>query len=113
MRLKLDGVSSVAGSMILNIGGEQCNVLLTGTYIVHPNGVGSMQLTWSSATGDPDGDAACSGINGISQSTGFVIETGGAEFDFESLDDFLAQPGVTATDPSDLTDPFVGTCKKQ
>jgi hypothetical protein len=97
---------------------ERCVTLpTTGTYSVNFGGLGTMNLAWTTVTGDADGDTTCSsdfGGLGISQHTALVVEHGGGEFDFQSADDFLTAP--TAMDSGTLVDlksPLVGSCKKQ
>lgn len=117
MRLTFDGAGHVKGMIILNDGGEVCNIATTGTYSVNFGGLGTMNLAWTTVTGDADGDTTCSsdfGGLGISQHTALVVEHGGGEFDFQSADDFLTAP--TAMDSGTLVDlksPLVGSCKKQ
>jgi hypothetical protein len=113
MRLGFDGAGNVKGKIVLNLQGEVCNIATTGTYSVGGAGVGVMNLTWNSATGDADGDATCSVLNAqvITQHTDLVVEAGGAIFEIEGSDDFLTSPTIS-TD-SDVQSPFVGTCRKQ
>jgi hypothetical protein len=113
MRLGLDGAGHVTGKIVLNLAGEVCNIATIGTYSVGGAGVGVMNLTWNSATGDADGDATCSTLNAqvITQHTDLVVEAGGAIFEIEGSDDFLTSPTIS-TD-SDVQSPFVGTCRKQ
>jgi hypothetical protein len=113
LRLNFDGTDTVSGTLNLNLGGEQCNLTVTGTYSVNSDGTGKTDLTWAGGAADPDADTNCSMVNGVAQHMGFVIEGNGKAFDFESLDDFLSGGPVTGTDPGDLTDPFVGSCKSQ
>jgi hypothetical protein len=113
MQLSFDGNGGASGSMNLGLSGEQCNLTLSGSYSVNTNGTGKVDLTWSGGTEDPDSDVDCSTLNGVSQHMGLVIEGGGKAFDFESLDDFLTGATITGTDPGDITDPFVGSCKSQ
>jgi hypothetical protein len=113
MRLGLDGAGHVKGKIVLNIGGEVCTIATTGTYNVNFGGLGTMSLTWNTATGDADGDTTCSGLNAavISQHTDLVVEAGGNAFDIQESDDFLTAP--SSTTDSDVQNPFVGTCRKQ
>jgi hypothetical protein len=114
MRLSLDGVGGVKGKIVLNLGGEVCNVATTGTYSVGSAGVGVMNLTWNTATGDADGDTNCAtSLNplAVTQHTDLVVEAGGAVFEIQESDDFLTSPTIS-TD-SDVQNPFVGTCRKQ
>jgi hypothetical protein len=112
MRLILDGAGHVKGKIVLNLSGEVCTVATTGTYNVNFGGLGTMNLTWNTATGDADGDVPCSNLNpqAISQHTDLVVVSGGGEFDFQSADDFLTpNPDING----DFLNPFVGSCKKQ
>jgi hypothetical protein len=59
MRLSLDGAGNVKGRIVLNLAGEVCTIATTGTYNVNFGGLGTMNLTWNTATGDADGDANC------------------------------------------------------
>jgi hypothetical protein len=113
LRLNFNGAGTVAGVIVLNLAGEVCKIVTTGTYNVNPGGGGSLSLTWNTATGDADGDTTCSGLNAaaITQHTDLVVEAGGNAFDIQEQDDFLSAPSIT-TD-SDVQSPFVGTCKKQ
>jgi hypothetical protein len=113
LRLSFNGAGQVNGRIVLNLGGTVCSIIATGTYNVSGGGVGSMKLLWSSATGDEDGDTACSVLNAqaITQHTDLVLEAGGNAFDFQAQDDFLTAPSSTTDD--DIQSPFVGTCKKQ
>jgi hypothetical protein len=113
MRLGLDGAGNVKGRIVLNLGGEVCTIATTGTYNVNFGGLGTMTLTWNTATGDADGDTTCSSLNAavISQHTDLVVEAGGNAFDIQESDDFLTAPS-SSTD-SDVQNPFVGTCRKQ
>ena len=111
--MTFDGTGSVSGSVNLALVGEQCNLTVTGSYTVNADGTGHTDLTWAGGAADPDGDTNCATINGIAQHMGFVIEGNGKAFDFESLDDFLSGATITGTDPGDITDPFVGSCKSQ
>jgi hypothetical protein len=113
LRLAFNGAGKVNGRIVLNLGGTVCNISATGTYNVSGGGVGSMKLLWSSATGDEDGDTACSVLNAqaITQHTDLVLEAGGNAFDFQAQDDFLTSPTTTTDD--DIASPFVGTCRKQ
>jgi hypothetical protein len=118
MRLTFDGAGHATGKIVLNLSGEVCLVVTTGTYSVNFGGLGQMDLTWVSATGDADGDALCSSLGGlgVAQHTTLVVEHGGGEFDIQSADDFLTESGHandTLTGLSDLSNPFVGSCKKQ
>jgi len=114
MQLTFDGNGNASGTLNLNLGGEQCNLTVSGPYTVNNDGTGTLALTWAGGTADPDGDADCSTVNGVTQNTGMVIEGNGKAFDFEALDDFLTGAALgTGTDPGDLTDPFVGSCKSQ
>src|ERR1700730_4126795 len=90
MRLGLDGAGHVTGKIVLNLSGEVCTIATTGTYSVGGAGVGVMNLTWNSATGDADGDATCSTLNAqvITQHTDLVVEAGGAIFEIEGSDEF-------------------------
>jgi hypothetical protein len=114
MRLNFNGAGHVAGGIILNLGGEVCNIATTGTYTVKPSGLGSIQLSWNTATGDADGDAVCSSLNAllISQNMSLVIEGPGTTFDFHGADDFLTSPLITG-DTGDIQAPFTGSCKTQ
>lgn len=114
MRLGLDGAGHVKGKIILNLAGEVCTVATTGTYNIGFGGLGTMNLTWNTASGDADGDTNCStSLNPLSvtQHTDLVLESGGAAFDIQESDDFLTGP--TFTSDSDVKNPFVGNCKKQ
>jgi hypothetical protein len=114
MQLTFDGNGNATGTLNLNLGGEQCNLTVSGPYTVNADGTGTLALTWAGGTADPDNDADCSTVNGVIQNTGMVIEGNGKAFDFEALDDFLTGAALgTGTDPGDLTDPFVGSCKSQ
>jgi hypothetical protein len=113
MQLSFDGGGAVTGSLNLALAGEQCDLTVSGTYSVSANGTGQATLTWAGGKEDPDADLNCAQVNGIVQHMGLVIEGNGKEFDFESLDDFLSGATVTGTDPGDITDPFVGSCKSQ
>jgi hypothetical protein len=113
LQLTFDGGGGVSGSLNLALSGEQCNLSVSGSYSVNSDGTGQVDLTWANGGADPDGDTDCSMVNGITQHMGFVIESNGKAFDFESLDDFLSGATVTGTDPGDITDPFVGSCKSQ
>jgi hypothetical protein len=59
MRLSLDGAGNVKGRIVLNLAGEVCTIATTGTYNVNFGGLGTMNLTWNTATGDADGDTNC------------------------------------------------------
>ncbi len=113
LRLGFNGAGQVTGKIILNLSGTVCTITTTGTYSVSSGGVGSMKLPWSNATGDEDGDTACSVLNpqAITQHTDLVLEAGGNAFDFQDQDDFLTSP--TSTTDMDVQSPFIGTCKKQ
>jgi hypothetical protein len=114
IRLTFDGSGGVGGSVNLSTNGEQCNFSVSGsTYSVNSDGTGQVVLTWSAGAEDPDADVDCSILNGVSEHMGLVIEGNGKEFDFESLDPFLSGAAVTGTDPGDIPDPFVGSCKSQ
>jgi hypothetical protein len=114
MRLTLDGAGGVKGKIVLNLLGEVCTVATTGTYNVNFGGLGTMSLTWNTATGDADGDTTCSSLNAsaISQHTDLVVEAGGNIFEIQESDDFLTAPSSPG-DMGDLKSPFVGTCRKQ
>jgi hypothetical protein len=94
MRLGLDGAGNVKGRIVLNIGGEVCTIATTGTYNVNFGGLGTMNLTWNTATGDADGDTNCSTLNAaaITQHTDLVVEAGGNAFEIQESDDFLTAP---------------------
>jgi hypothetical protein len=113
LHLAFNGAGQVNGKIILNLSGTVCTITTTGTYTVNGGGVGSMKLPWSNATGDEDGDTACSVLNAqaITQHTDLVLEAGGNTFDFQAQDDFLTSPATTTDD--DIASPFVGTCRKQ
>jgi hypothetical protein len=113
LRLNFNGAGAVSGVIVLNLQGEVCRILTTGTYNVNPGGLGSLNLAWNSATGDTDGDVVCSTLNAqaITQHTALVVEAGGNTFEIQEEDDFLTAPSIT-TD-SDVQNPFVGTCRKQ
>jgi hypothetical protein len=114
MRLGLDGAGHVRGKIVLNLAGEVCTVATTGTYNVNFGGLGTMNLTWNTATGDADGDLNCATMINpltVTQHTDFVVVAGGGAFDFQSSDDFLTSP--TTTSDGDVASPLVGTCKKQ
>ena len=85
MRLNFNGAGQVAGGIILNLSGEVCNIQTTGTYSIKPSGLGSVKLTWNTATGDADGDTTCGTLNAqlISQNMSLVIEGHGTTFDFQ------------------------------
>ncbi len=112
MRLGFDGAGNVKGKILLNLAGEVCNVATTGNYTVGGNGLGTINLTWVSATGDPDGDANCANINsaGIAQHMLFVIEGNGTRLDFESSDEFLTP---SSSDNEDAPNQFMGACRTQ
>jgi hypothetical protein len=114
MRLNFNGAGQVAGGIILNLEGEVCNIATTGTYTVKPSGLGSIQLTWNTATGDADGDTVCATLNAeaVTQHMSLVIEGNGATFDFQGADDFLTSPLITG-DTDDIQAPFTGSCKTQ
>ena len=114
MRLNFNGAGHVAGGIILNLAGEVCNIATTGTYTVKPSGLGSIQLTWNTATGDADGDTTCATLNAeaVTQHMSLVIEGNGATFDFQGADDFLTSPLITG-DTGDIQAPFTGSCKTQ
>ena len=80
MRLRLDGAGNVAGSLNLALGGEQCNLSLTEHTAFSPTASEQCYLTWSGGGPDPDNDATCATVNGVSKNMGFVIETGGQQF---------------------------------
>lgn len=113
LHLAFNGAGTVTGRIVLNLAGTVCNVTANGTYTVNGGGIGSMNLAWTNATGDEDGDTACSVLNAqaITQHTDLVLEGGGNAFDFQAQDDFLTSPTITTDD--DVMSPFVGTCKKQ
>jgi hypothetical protein len=114
MRLSFDGVGGVKGTIVLNSAGEVCSIAASGTYSVNFGGLGTMNLIWTTATGDPDRDLSCSSLvngKGAAQHTTLVVEHAGSEFDFQSADDFLTTPG--SGDSGDLANPLVGSCKKQ
>jgi hypothetical protein len=113
LRLNFNGAGNVAGAIVLNLGGEVCRISTTGNYNVNPGGLGSLSLTWNTATGDADGDTTCSSLNAaaITQHTDLVVEAGGNAFDIQGQDDFLTAP--SSTTDSDVQSPFVGTCRKQ
>jgi hypothetical protein len=113
LRLNFNGGGGVSGVIVLNLTGEVCRIITTGTYNVNPGGLGSLTLRWNSATGDTDGDTVCSTLNAeaITQHTDLVVEAGGNAFDIQEQDDFLTAP--TSTTDSDVENPFLGTCKKQ
>jgi hypothetical protein len=114
MRLGLDGAGNVKGRIVINIGGEVCTIATTGTYNVNFGGLGTMNLTWNTATGDADGDLNCATMLNplvVTQHTDLVVEAAGAAFEIQESDDFLTSPTIT-TD-SDVQSPFVGTCRKQ
>jgi hypothetical protein len=113
LRFTFDGTGSVSGSLNLALTGEQCNLTVSGSYTVNADGTGHTDLTWAGGAADPDGDANCATFNGIAQHMGFVLEGNGRAFDFESLDDFLSSATAVGTDPGDISDPFVGSCKSQ
>jgi hypothetical protein len=114
MRLNFNGAGHVAGGIILNLEGEVCNIATTGTYTVKPSGLGSIQLSWNTATGDADGDTVCATLNAeaVTQHMSLVIEGNGATFDFQGADDFLTSPLITG-DTGDIQAPFTGSCKTQ
>jgi hypothetical protein len=115
MRLTLDGAGGVKGKILLNLAGEVCAVATTGTYNVNFGGLGTMNLTWNTATGDADGDTNCATMinpSVITQHTDLVVEAGGNVFDIQEADDFLTAPSVPG-DTGDAQSPFVGTCRKQ
>jgi hypothetical protein len=113
LRLNFNGAGAVSGVIVLNLQGEVCRILTTGTYNVNPGGLGSLNLAWNSATGDTDGDTNCAILNSeaVTQHTDLVIEAGGNAFDIQEQDDFLS--ATTITTDSDVQNPFVGTCRKQ
>jgi hypothetical protein len=114
MRMSLDGAGHVKGKIVLNLGGEVCTIATTGTYNVNFGGLGTMNLTWNTATGDADGDLNCTTLNTASvvQHMSLVIEHNGASFDFQSDDDFLTAAMITG-DNGDVASPFTGSCKTQ
>jgi hypothetical protein len=114
MRLVFDGTGGVRGTILLNLSGEVCNIATTGTYTVKPSGLGNLDLTWNTATGDVDGDSDCATAfngKGIAQHTPFVLEGGGSALDLEAGDDFLTNLG--SGDTGDIMAPFVGSCRRQ
>jgi len=120
MRLVFDGAGNVKGTILLGLEGEVCNISASGTYSVRGGGLGTLDLTWNTvtATGDADGGANCAGLNAgpLSQHTALVVESGGRAFDLQAADDFVTSPTVAADTISllaDITNPFVGSCKKQ
>jgi hypothetical protein len=115
MRLSFDGVGGVKGKIVLNLGGEVCTIATTGTYTVNFGGLGTMNLSWNTATGDADGDTNCAtSLNPLAvvQHTDLVVEAGGNIFEIQGSDDFLTGPSFTS-DSGDVKSPFVGTCRKQ
>jgi hypothetical protein len=119
MRLNFNGAGGVNGTIVLSFFGEVCNISTSGTYSVKPSGLGLLNLTWNSAAPDNDGDYPCAELPNISitQHTALVVESGGSAFDLQSADDFVTTPVSPTPDSvsplSDLTNPFVGSCKKQ
>lgn len=117
MRLNFSGAGTVKGTIVLNTGGEVCNVATTGTYSVAGGGLGSMSLIWNSVTASANGDAddgpICSSLNALAftQHMGLVVEAGGAALDIQASDDFNTSPSSTAD--VDIENPFVGNCRKQ
>jgi len=116
MRLNFDGAGAVKGRIILNLLGEVCSVSVSGTYSVKPSGLGSLRLAWGTLTSDTDGACATLNVKGVAQHTALVVESSGDAFDFQAADDFLTEP-AQAPDSisgfSDITNPFVGSCKKE
>jgi hypothetical protein len=113
LRLGFDGAGTVHAKIILNLEGEVCTVTGTGTYTVAGGGLGSMNIPWTTVTGDEDGDVPCPSLetDEFTQHTDIVLETGGSAFDFQDQDDFLTTP--KSPGDNDSGSRFVGNCKKQ
>jgi hypothetical protein len=113
MRLSLDGAGKIKGRIIFNLGGEVCTIATTGTYNVNFGGLGTMNLTWNTITGDADGDTNCATSlpSALTQHTDLVVEFGGAVFEIQSSDDSATAPSFTSD--TDLQNPLAGTCRKQ
>lgn len=113
MRLSFDGAGNIKGKIVLNLSGEVCTIATTGTYNVNFGGMGTMNLTWNTVTGDADGDTNCANSlpSVVTQHTDLVVVFGGAAFEIQGSDDFVTGPSFTSD--TDVQNPFVGTCRKQ
>ena len=113
MRLSLDGPGKIKGKIIFNLSGEVCTIATTGTYNVNFGGMGTMNLTWNTVTGDADGDINCATSlpSALTQHTDLVVVFGGAAFEIQGSDDTATGPSFTSD--TDLQNPLVGTCRKQ
>jgi hypothetical protein len=72
MRLRFDGAGNVTGRIVLDLEGEICNIVTTGTYTINPGGVGTITLPRTTVTGVADGDTGVDNCSTFSAARGYA-----------------------------------------